>query len=58
MNNNSEKFSKCLELTGPETEAICGLSIVGAQQSSIWTGTYSAQFFGYRRIAVESLFDL
>ncbi|KAM7540904.1 hypothetical protein Aperf_G00000045510 [Anoplocephala perfoliata] len=58
MNNNSDGFSKCLELTGPETEAICGLSIVGAQQPSIWVGTYSAQFFGYRRIAVESLFDL
>lgn len=57
MNNSGDGYSKCLELTGPETEAICGLSVVGEQQS-VWTGSYSAQFFGYRRIAFESLFDL
>ncbi|KAM3174601.1 hypothetical protein ACTXT7_010222 [Hymenolepis weldensis] len=58
MNNSRDGYSKCLELTGPETEAICGLSVVGERQSSVWTGSYSAQFFGYRRIVFESLFDL
>nr|CDS25921.1 proteasomal ATPase associated factor 1 [Hymenolepis microstoma] len=58
MSISEDGYSKCLELTGPETEAICGLSMVGERQSSMWTGTYSAQFFGYRRIAFESLFDL
>ncbi|VDO05036.1 unnamed protein product [Rodentolepis nana] len=57
MSISEDGYSKCLELTGPEAEAICGVSVVGERQSSMWTGTYSAQFFGYRRIASESLFD-
>ncbi|VDM33328.1 unnamed protein product [Hydatigera taeniaeformis] len=52
-------YSRCLELTGPEVEAICGLCIhSNTKNLSVWTSTYSAQFFGYRRIALESLFNL
>ncbi|KAL5962875.1 Proteasomal ATPase-associated factor 1 [Taenia solium] len=56
---DNDGYSRCLELTGPEVEAICGLCVHNNSKNlSVWTGTYSAQFFGYRRIAVESLFNL
>lgn len=56
---DNDGYSRCLELTGPEVEAICGLCAhKNSQTLSMWVGTHSAQFFGYRRIAVESLFNL
>ncbi|CDS43381.1 proteasomal ATPase associated factor 1 [Echinococcus multilocularis] len=55
---DGDGYSRCLELTGPDAEAICGLRTHNIGNASVWTGTYSAQFFGYRRIAVESLFNL